>query len=814
MPRLLASLLLGALLTGAAAAQDARFEGRVTQAGSGEPLIGATVVLEGTVYGVATDTDGRYGFSAPPGAYVLTASYVGYEGVRREVRPAPGEVVAADFVLEEAASAVSEVVVTGASRRAEKLTDSPATVQVISAAELEAFPGFSYEQALARLKGVDFVRTGISGVGINARGFNSAFNSKMLLLTDGRRSIIPGNGLPLGNMNTVTKEDVDRVEVILGPSSALYGPNAHNGIINVITKDPRNTPGLTLTAEGGAGGADASVYSVRGRYAQAFADKRFALKLTGEYTGGTDFAFDDSVYVATPAGTVAVNEDPSLDVSHARGGADLFYSPVPDADVVLSYSASRNDYLGVTNLGRNQIDDWSVQVLQLRATTPRFFAQAYQTWSNSGQTFALQNRAPLLLAGVDADEARERARFKDQSSRFNAEAQFNDTLYGFGIVAGADYEREEAVSSGTYLSDTTGTGLVFSRYGVALQLERQLVGTLRAVGAGRYDYQENYGSQFSPKLGLVYGLGGQLGSLRVTYGQAFLAPSVLQQELYIPLGATATGVPIVARGNAQGYTVLNAQGQAETVDPLVPEVVRTVEVGYKGLPSGRLFVDVNAYYSTEDNFVSPLSGIGFATATGTGDDAFQRQEVVLTYRNFGEVASYGADLGLTYFLNDRITIGGTYSFFDSDIDEESFDLNNDGVVSPNEISLNTPGHKGSLSFTARDVGMAGLSAALTVRGVSQYSFVSGRHFASDQQEGERVVLTTPGGAVPFNYNYGPLGGFVTADVSAGYQFTPTLQVGAAVTNLFGVEQREFVGSPPTPTFVTASLKTTLPAFGR
>lgn len=814
MFRLFASLLLSLGLATGASAQNAQFEGRVTQADTGEPLIGATVVLEGTVYGGATDIEGRYGFSAPAGSYTLTASYVGYEGVRRSVRPAPGAVVVEDFALAEAASAVSEVIVTGASRRAEKLTDSPATVQVISAAELEAFPGFSYEQALARLKGVDFVRTGISGVGINARGFNSAFNAKMLLLTDGRRSVIPGNGLAFGNMNTVIKEDVDRIEVILGPSSALYGPNAHNGIINVVTKDPRNTPGLTLTAEGGAGGADASLYSVRGRYAQAFADKRFALKLTGEYTGGSDFAFNDSIYVATAAGPVAVNENPSLDVNHVRGGAELYVSPVPDADVVLSYSASQNDFLGVTNLGRNQIEDWRLQVLQLRATTPRFFAQAYQTWSNSGQTFALQNRAPLILAGVDAEAARERARFKDESSRFNAEAQFNDTFYGFGIVAGADFEREEAVSSGTYLSDTTGTGLVFERYGVALQLERQLAGTLRAVAAGRYDYQENYGEQFSPKVGLVYGLGGSLGSLRVTYGQAFVAPSVLQQELFIPLGALPNGIPIVARGNAQGYTVLNAQGQAETVDPLVPEVVRTLEVGYKGLPTGRLFVDVNAYVSDEDNFVSPLSSIGFATATGTGADAFERQEIVLTYRNFGEVRSYGADFGATYFLNDRITVGGTYSFFGSDIDEESFDLNNDGVVSPNEISLNTPGHKGSLSFTARDFGMRGVSAALTVRGVSEYSFVSGRHFASDENVGERVILATPGGPVAFNYNYGPLGGFVTADVSAGYQLSPALQVGASVTNLFGVEQREFVGSPPTPTFVTASLKTTLPAFGR
>lgn len=808
MPRLLLLCALAALTT-AAAAQSASFEGRVTVAETGEPLVGATLLLDGTIYGATTDIDGRYRFSAPAGDYALVASFIGYATERRDLTATAGATVREDFALAEAATEVGQVVVTGASRRPERITDSPATVQVLSGADLQQYPGVSYEQALSRLKGVDYVRSGITGFGINARGFNSAFNTKMLLLTDNRRQVLPGAGLPFANMNPVIKEDVERVEVILGPSSALYGPNAHNGTVNVITKDPRNSQGLTVVAEGGMGGADSEVYSARGRYAQAFADNRVAVKVAGEYTGGQDFAFTDTVYVSVPAPTP---EAAGFDVEHLRGLAELYVTPMAETDVILGYSGSQNSYLGVTNLGRNQIEDWTLHQAQVRVVHPRVFAQAYRTWSNSGDTYALQNYAIYTATlGQDSTTAAQSAAFIDKSSRTNAEIQGNAEFAGFKLIAGANYELETAVSEGTYLSDTTGVGIDFEQYGLSAQVERALVpGLLRFVAAGRYDWQTNYGERFSPKLGLV--LTPSAGnSFRLTYGEAFVAPTVLQQEIFIPSGAVGS-TPIVIRGNAQGFTTLDTEGNTVIVDPLSPEAVRTLEAGFRGLPTENLFVDVNAYVSRSDNFISPLVTVP-GVVTAIGDRQLDTPEIVLTYQNFGEVTSYGADLSATYVLNETMSVTASYSTFVADLDEESFDLNGDGEVSPNEISLNTPGHKGSLTFTGRDLGVDGLSLVATVRGVSEYSFVSGRHFASTEQEGQRVILETAGGAVPFNYNYGPLGGFVTADLGLGYALTDELALGLSVTNVFGVEQREFVAAAPTPRFATLSLRANLPAFG-
>ncbi|MEM1115631.1 MAG: TonB-dependent receptor [Bacteroidota bacterium] len=803
-------LLLLAALTAcapASAAQTVPFEGRVTIAETGDPLVGATVLLDGTIYGATTGTDGRYRFSAPAGRYALVASFIGYEAQRRDVTARAGEAVAEDFALADAVTDVGQVVVTGASRRPERITDSPATVQVLSGADLQDYPGVSYEQALSRLKGVDYVRSGVTGFGINARGFNSAFNTKMLLLTDNRRQVLPGAGLPFANMNPVIKEDVERVEVILGPSSALYGPNAHNGTVNVITRDPRNSQGLTLVTEGGVGGSESEVYSARGRYAQAFADNRVALKVAGEYTAGQDFAFVDTVFASVAAPTP---EAPGFDVNHLRGVAEVYATPLANTDVIVGYSGSQNSYLGVTNLGRNQVEDWTLHQGQLRVVHPRVFAQAYRTWSNSGETYALQNFAIFRGLGQDSTTAAQSAVFVDKSTRTNAEVQGNADFYGFKLIAGAGYELETAVSEGTYLSDTTGVGIDFEQFGLSAQVERAVVPGLRVVAAGRYDWQTNYGERFSPKLGLVYSPSPG-NSFRVTYGEAFVAPTVLQQEIFIPSGAVGT-TPIVIRGNAQGFTTLEGDGSVGAVAPLRPEAVRTVEAGFRGLPLPKLYVDVNAYYSQSDDFISPLVTVN-GLVTAIGDRELAAPEVVLTYQNFGEVTSLGADLAATYMVSETVSVSAAYSTFSADLDDASFDLNDDGEVSPNEISLNTPGHKGSLTFTGRNLGVDGLSLVATVRGVSEYTFVSGRHFASSEQQGQRVVLQTAGGAVPFNYNYGPLGGFVTADLGLGYALTEQLALGLSVTNLFNVEQREFVAAAPTPRFATLSLRANLPAFG-
>ncbi len=275
-----------------------RISGRITDAQTREPLAGATVALRSGNANAVTDDQGKFVLNnVKPGRYTVVMSFVGYGDANQTVQVTAGGDANVDMELSISTRTEEEVVVT-ASRRAEKITRAPAAISVINARDLEQSASFLPGELASKLQGVEFVRTGVNGVGINARGFNNAFNAKILQMTDGRNSMMAGgSGLPSGIMNTVIKEDIERLEIVLGPNSALYGPNAHNGIANTITKDPRKYQGTTMAITAG----NQEVFSGRFRQATKINNK-WAYKITGEYTTGKDFEFHDSIYNAGNTG--------------------------------------------------------------------------------------------------------------------------------------------------------------------------------------------------------------------------------------------------------------------------------------------------------------------------------------------------------------------------------------------------------------------------------------------------------------------------------------------------------------------------------
>ncbi|MDX5481155.1 MAG: TonB-dependent receptor [Hymenobacteraceae bacterium] len=814
-------LLLSLLcIAQAALAQGGAVTGRVVGADTEEALIGATVLLEGTSKGATTNTNGEFMIAGvPAGRYNLRITYVGYSYPKQSVAVEAGSTTDVGTIAMRSSNVIGEEVVISATRRPEKLTEAPAAISVISSRDLEALPSFNVGELLNKVQGVEVVRSGVIGVGINARGFNNAFNVKMFQLTDGRNSMLPGGtGLPAGFYSTVIKEDIERVEVILGPSSALYGPNAHNGIINTITKDPRRYPGTTVTI--GAGNQD--VLSGRVRHAGVISDK-FAYKVTGEYTEGQDFEFIDTVYNATLGALPEYDVD--FGFKSKRFSSALYYSPTAKTDIILDYGFGQGSNIGVTNNGRNQINDWTFQYLHGRLVSPRVFAQLYSTWNDAGDTYQINARTTnyytLRARGYSEDIAARYSKtgakageigpnslpvafpgFIDRSHRINGEVQYNNSFAGFDIITGLSYQRDVAYSRQTYLDDADGN-IILNQYGAVAQVERNLTDKLRAVVAARVDNHDNYGTQFSPKAALTYSA--LNGSFRATYGRAYSAPSIQFQEIYLNNGALAI------LGNGAGLTVQNIEtGAIRTIDKLEPEQVQTFEVGYKGTPTEKLFVDISSWYSKSENFISPLTGItpilGKEKVIKKGDKdvsetAANALNYYLTYLNYGNVNSWGTDLGLNYYLNDFFSVGAKYSYFNSDItdtDNLDNDANGDGTVSVSESSLNAARHRFNFNFSARDLFDKKFFGSVNVRILPEYDFYSGVQVAAQENQGKRVA--------PYNFNYGPLGGFTSVDVSAGYKFTNWLTLGANVSNLFDAEQREYVGSPVIGRLYSAELR--------
>ncbi|PYE83162.1 iron complex outermembrane receptor protein [Winogradskyella epiphytica] len=784
---------------------------------SGMPLSGATVYIKALDKGTITDFDGKYMLdNIAEGTYDVTVSYVGYGTSTQSVSVTGGKATTFSVKLNESNSILDEVILT-ANKQPQKITDVPATVNVITARDIEEFPSFNVGELAARQKGVDFVRSGVLGTGINIRGFNSAFNSKNLQVTDDRLSTLIATGLPLGSFSTVTKDDISRVEILLGPNGTLYGPNAHNGLISTITKHPRKSEGTTVAL----GLGNQSVFTARLRHAEAINDK-FAYKFHFEHSQGKEYNYTDSVYV----GNKAYKElDLDRDFSSRKYGASLYYKPTKESELIGYYGHSNNSNIGITSAGRNQIKDWTIDIAQLKFVSEHFFANTYYTWSKTDDTYAMnqrtQNYVSFIENGFSEEEARERsfteqwfptgpgtgvalqrgALFKDDSQRFNAEAQYNNNWNDFYVTVGAQYQLDMADSDGTYLLDQDGIDL--AQTGVYTQLEYKLEDSgWGFLFGGRYDNHDLYGSNFIPKLAITKKVNS--GTFRATYGKGIAVPSILNLK-----GNLFGGLVL---GNGEGFTLADGT----KIPKLDVETINSYEIGYKGQLSDKLFIDVNAYYNQSDNFISPLVNVA-DTANGNfvthvGDQPIgdviegSNGSFVLTYLNFGHVDTYGADIGLNYYFSNSFRSSFNYSYFGRELDKDDLanDGNLDGVVLESELPVNTPNHKFSLGFHYNSGKFYG---AIYGRFVEKYDFFSGINVAAETQDmdGDGVNEIVENARVGRTWNYGQLGGF-TIDANAGYNVTDQLSMGLSISNLLNNEVREFVASPASETLVSFELK--------
>lgn len=207
--------------------------GRVTSRGETEPLIGVNVFLQGTVRGTTTSLKGEFRISGlSPGDYTVVFSMVGYQ---RETRPniivEEGKETILNVSLTQTPVQTEQIVVT-ASKRQQSLQEVPVSVSILDAAEIQQRNSLVIDDALRYIPGVN-----MTGFQVNIRGssgYSRGAGSRVLMLLDG----IPFLAGDTGELNfeSIPVGQVDRIEVVKGASSALYGSNALAGVINIITK--------------------------------------------------------------------------------------------------------------------------------------------------------------------------------------------------------------------------------------------------------------------------------------------------------------------------------------------------------------------------------------------------------------------------------------------------------------------------------------------------------------------------------------------------------------------------------------------------
>jgi iron complex outermembrane receptor protein len=166
----------------------------------------------------------------------------------------PAEALA-DLSLEQ----LSNVEIISVSRHAERLSDAPASIYVISHEDIARSGATTLPEALRLAPNLEVARVSASSYAISARGFNNSLGNKLLVLIDGRTVYTPLFSGVFWDQQEVLLEDVERIEVISGPGATLWGANAVNGVINVITRRASDSQGLLAAVQTGAEGSTASL---------------------------------------------------------------------------------------------------------------------------------------------------------------------------------------------------------------------------------------------------------------------------------------------------------------------------------------------------------------------------------------------------------------------------------------------------------------------------------------------------------------------------------------------------------------------------
>ncbi len=522
-------------------AQTATITGRVTDA-KGNGIAASRVEAKSglrNVASTATDESGNYRLTVPqPGNYSIVARHIGYTAKTfDDIAIGTGGSSSLNFQLEQSALQL-DVVVTAASRAPEKVIDAPASVSVISTAQVEERAAVNVTDHVAALPGIDVARGGLARANIVARGFNNIFSGALMTLTDHRFAFVPSLRVNIPYLSTTTNEDIDHVEMVLGPGAALYGPNTASGVMSITTKSPFTQQGITAVVDGG------NQSLIRGGVRAAWAGNKVGVKASYDVFHGKEWPV-----LATDSAGEQKPRNPDIDRQGGEFRVD--FRPNAATEVVGVYGRAKADNaVEPTGLGPAQVQDWVYQTYQVRGRFKQLFAQVFMNTSDAGGTYLLtavkptSNCPDVLDPSCIIDKSRQIAGQLQYGINLGTRQRFilgydyiNTMPKTEGTINGRNEHSDDITENGGYLHSVTDISRMF-----------QLTAAARVDKHSRLE-----DPVFSPRVALVFKpIENQ--NFRLTYNRAFSTPTTLNlsldlQAARIPatgtqlFGVRALGVP-------------------------------------------------------------------------------------------------------------------------------------------------------------------------------------------------------------------------------------------------------------------------------
>ena len=652
-------------------------------------------------------------------------------------------ILAADLVDLLSLEELTKTEITSVSRKSQNLANVPAAAFVISSDDIRRSGAQTVPDVLRMAPGIEVAQIDNGRYAVSARGFNGRFANKLQVLVDGRSIYYPTFSGVMWENDVIPLEDIERIEVIRGPGAAVWGVNAVNGVINIISKHSRDQQGGVLAPTVGTNGKG-NLYA---RFGAAI-DENTTWKLSAQ----------------------GRHAEPSQFLSNRENAEDRLNNATVDARFDKKFGGGSDLSVWAnaltSSLGDQMILEFSyTPPLRLRPftykqnTNSQTVGARYRWLTDAGIESSLQTSYQSTTMELDRY-------YKEDRSTFDIDYQGRYTFAKHDVIWGLSY-RNTSDSMSTYPLLLTFSPSSFTQrtQGFFVQDDWTLIPETLQLGLGaRWDYTNLGGNTFAPNATLMW-TPSRSNTLWAKYAQAPRMPSRAEQSVSIfhTVVPPSPKMPmaIIMRNSANGTT-------------LGAEKMEGVELGYRSQLTPTFNVDLSTY---RYRYTDQLSG------KATSYDPVTLFPVALiqnnTLCNCGNGWINGTEISSDWLVLPNWRLQLSYSWTRIDMDDSS-NLQIDSAGKVNERG--TPRHYGSLR--------------------SQWNITSNQQFDAwirgsagyDRINAPYVNLVR----VP---------GYVTLDLRYAHKLNKDLEVALTGRNLIGQRRTEFVSDylPSVPVEITPSL---------
>jgi len=543
---------------------------------------------------------------------------------------------------EEPQEQVEEVIVVTASRTEQPINEAPAAISVLTAKDIESIPADDYGDLLRNVPGLNVSQTSARDVNMTSRGSTNTLSTSQLVLIDGRSLYLDFFGFVMWDFLPVNPNEIKQIEAVRGPGSAVWGANAMTGVVNLITKRPKEMVGTSILLGGG------ELSTLYGSIAHAGVSEKFSYKLSGGY-------YEQDPYERPVIPGVQNFENSGT--SQPKG--DLRFDWDLDAGQFVSVGAGYAGTDGIIHTGIGPFDIKSGSDLSYGKASYNHHALNISLFAN----FLEADSTNLVSVGTDGQPLG----FKFSTDTYNLDLSNTSVAGAHNIFTyGGNYRTSD------FDLEIAPEGTSKDEWGVFVQDEILLGEKVRWLIGGRYDEIDPLDDGvFTPRTSLLISPVPN-HTFRLSYNEAFRTPSVING--YLDATILVGSPPLVLPANANGNV------------ELVEEHLTAYEVGYVGTFDNGTILSIALYQNTTEDSIDfytsnyygpanlpiglippplpPSLAFCFLFAPGTGPATCPNRGLAglfpsnFSYRNIGETKDQGVEFSVqrrtgpwSWFLN-------------------------------------------------------------------------------------------------------------------------------------------------------------------